>query len=88
MLLTAWRGPWGLSLTANLTPDPETGIGKWSAEDFKKTIRTGIDPTGYVLKPPMPIAMYQNLPDADLDAIFRFLKSQKPIRNAVGRTGR
>jgi mono/diheme cytochrome c family protein len=86
MLLTAWRGPWGLSLTANITPDTETGIGKWTVEDFKKTIRTGVDPTGYVLKPPMPIPTLQNLPDADLEAIFRFLKSQKPIRNAVGRT--
>jgi mono/diheme cytochrome c family protein len=86
MLLTAWRGPWGLSLTANITPDKETGIGKWTVADFKKTIRTGVDPTGYVLKPPMPIGTLQNLPDADLEAIFRFLQSQKPITNAVGRT--
>jgi hypothetical protein len=86
MALTAWRGPWGLSLTANITPDQETGIGKWTTEDFKKTIRTGVDPTGYVLKPPMPILTLQNLPDADLEAIFRFLKVQKPIKNAVGRT--
>jgi mono/diheme cytochrome c family protein len=88
MLLTAWRGPWGLSLTANLTPDPETGIGKWTLADFKKTIRTGVDPTGYVLKPPMPIPGLQNVPDADLDAIFKFLKTLKPVKNAVGRTGK
>ncbi len=88
MMLTAWRGPWGLSLTANITPDAETGIGKWTVEDFKKTIRTGVDPTGYVLKPPMPIPALQNVPDADLEAIFRFLKSQKPIRNAVGRAAK
>ena len=88
MMLTAWRGPWGLSLTANITPDPETGIGKWTAADFKKTIRTGVDPAGYVLKPPMPIEVLQNLPDQDLEAIFRFLKSQKPVRNAIGRTAK
>ncbi|MGE5358116.1 MAG: c-type cytochrome [Bacteroidales bacterium] len=85
MMLTAWRGPWGLSLTANITQDPETGIGKWTLADFKKTIRTGVDPTGYVLKPPMPIPTLQNLPDADLDAIFKFLKTVKPVKNAVGR---
>jgi hypothetical protein len=53
---------------------------------FKTTIRTGVDPTGYVIKPPMPITSLQNLPDVDLEAIFRFLQAQKPIKNAVGRT--
>ncbi len=86
MMLTAWRGPWGLTLAANISPDPATGIGKWSVEDFRKTIRTGVDPTGYVIRPPMPIAGFQNLPDQDLDAIFRYLKSQKPVPNAVGRS--
>jgi mono/diheme cytochrome c family protein len=86
--LTGWRGPWGASLTANITPDKETGIGKWTLADFKKTIRTGVDPTGYVLKPPMPISGLQNLPDADLEAIFHFLQTVKPIHNAVTRTGK
>jgi hypothetical protein len=85
-LLTAWRGPWGLTLTANITPDRETRIGKWTLADFEKTIRTGVDPTGHVIKSPMPITSLQNLPDADLEAIFRFLQAQKPIKNAVGRT--
>ncbi len=86
MMLTAWRGPWGLTLAANISPDAETGIGKWTVEQFKKTIRTGVDPTGYVIRPPMPIAGFQNLPDQDLEAIFRYLKSQPPVHNAVGRT--
>ncbi len=88
MLFTAWRGPWGLTLAANLTPDPDTGIGKWTLADFKKTLRTGVDPTGYVIRPPMPIMTLQNLPDADLEAIFKFLKTAKPVKNAVGRTGK
>ena len=37
---TAWSGPWGVSFTANLTPDPETGLGKWTFRNFKDTIRT------------------------------------------------
>ena len=69
MMLTAWRGPWGVSLARNLTPDKETGIGSWTLADFKKTLRTGVNPKGEVLMPPMPIAEIQNLPDQDLDAI-------------------
>lgn len=39
--LTAWAGPWGISFAANLTPDPQTGIGAWTREQFIKTMRTG-----------------------------------------------
>jgi mono/diheme cytochrome c family protein len=87
MLLTSWRGPWGVSLTRNLTPDNETGIGKWTFEDFKKTLRTGVNPKGEVLLPPMPIPMYQNLPESDLKAIYAYLRTLKPIHNPVGRVG-
>ncbi len=38
---TAWSGPWGVSFTANLTPDPETGIGRWTLRNFKDTLRSG-----------------------------------------------
>ncbi len=38
---TAWSGPWGVSFTANLTPDKETGLGKWTQRNFSETIRTG-----------------------------------------------
>src|SRR5512134_2713331 len=38
---TAWSGPWGISYTANLTPDRETGLGKWTQKNFTDTIRTG-----------------------------------------------
>ncbi len=87
MLLTSWRGPWGVTLSRNLTPDPETGIGTWSQQDFIKTIRTGVNPKGEVLLPPMPIAMLQNLPDSDLKAIYAYLRTLKPVRNHVGRVG-
>jgi hypothetical protein len=85
MMLTSWRGPWGVSLTRNLTPDKETGIGSWTVADFKKTIRTGVNPKGEVLLPPMPIAFLQNLPDSDLESIFAYLRSLKPVSNKVGR---
>jgi hypothetical protein len=86
MLLTAWRGPWGVSLARNLTPDKETGLGDWTLADFKKAIRTGVNKKGEVLMPPMPIGTLQNLPDQDLDAIWAYLRTVKPIRNQVGRT--
>ncbi|MFB3852456.1 MAG: diheme cytochrome c-553 [Vicinamibacterales bacterium] len=85
LMLTAWKGPWGSSLARNITPDKETGIGTWSLEDFKKTMRTGVNPKGEVLMPPMPIPTLQNVPDEDLGAIYAFLMSVKPIRNVVGR---
>lgn len=85
MLLTAWRGPWGVTLARNLSPDKETGIGSWTLADFKNTIRTGVNPKGEALRPPMPIGNLQNLPDADIEAIYRHLMTVKPIRNHVGR---
>ena len=85
MLLTAWRGPWGVTLSRNLTPDKESGLGSWTRADFKKALRTGVNPKGEVLRPPMPIGTLQNLPDQDLDAIWAYLATLTPIRNVVGR---
>ena len=82
--LTAWSGPWGVSFTANLTPDPETGIGKWTYENFRDTIRTGRHlGRGRAILPPMPIPMYKHFNDADLQAIFAYLQSIPPIQNKV-----
>ena len=81
---TAWAGPWGVSFTANLTPDPETGIGKWSSRNFKDTIRTGRHfGRGRPVLPPMPWPVYRNLTDADLEAVFAYLQTLPPIRNQV-----
>ena len=81
---TAWSGPWGVSFTANLTPDAETGLGKWTLRNFKETIRTGRHMgRGRPILPPMPIPMYKHFTDADLEAIFTYLQSIPPIRNQV-----
>jgi len=81
---TAFWGPWGVSYASNLTPDPQTGIGKWRAEDFVKTMRTGkhlgVDRP---LLPPMPWPAFSQLNDRDLKAIFAYLKSQPAIDNKV-----
>jgi hypothetical protein len=81
---TAWSGPWGVSYTANLTPDKETGLGKWTQRNFTETIRTGRHMgRGRPILPPMPIPMYKHFTDADLEAIFAYLQSIPPIRNQV-----
>ncbi|HVE48983.1 MAG TPA: diheme cytochrome c-553, partial [Casimicrobiaceae bacterium] len=72
---TAWSGPWGVSFTANLTPDAETGLGKWTQRNFTDTIRTGRHMgRGRQILPPMPIPMYKNFTDGDLEAIFSYLQ--------------
>lgn len=82
--LTAWVGPWGTSYTANLTPDKQTGLGGWTAEQFIKTMRTGKHlGVGRPILPPMPWYSLAGLSDADLKAIFAYLRSLKPIKNQV-----
>ena len=81
---TAWAGPWGVSFTANLTPDRETGLGKWTQRNFTETIRTGRHMgRGRPILPPMPIPMYKHFTDADLEAIFAYLKSIPAVSNRV-----
>ena len=56
---TAWSGPWGVSFTANLTPDPETGLGRWTLRNFMDTIRSGRHMgRGRPILPPMPWTAY------------------------------
>jgi mono/diheme cytochrome c family protein len=81
---TAWTGPWGTSFTANLTPDPETGLGKWTLRNFVETIRTGKHQgRGRPVLPPMPILVYNNFTDEDLEAIFSYLQTIPAIKNQV-----
>ena len=81
---TAFSGPWGVSFTANLTPDRETGLGKWTLATFSQTIRTGRHMgRGRQILPPMPIPMYKNFTDADLAAIFSYLQTIPAVKNRV-----
>jgi mono/diheme cytochrome c family protein len=81
---TAWSGPWGVSYTTNLTPDRATGIGAWTEQNFIDAIRKGRKAgVGRPLLPPMPWPNYAKMTDDDLKAMFAFLRSIPPIRNAV-----
>lgn len=70
---------------SNLTPDRATGIGTWSEDDFLRTLRTGIDPKDYHLHSFMPWREIRRMPDDDLRAIYRFLRTLPPIHNPVPR---
>ena len=84
MDLTAWAGPWGVSFAKNLTPDKETGLGSWTEAIFIKALRTGKDMgEGRPILPPMPWEDFGKAKDSDLKAIFAYLQSLKPVKNAV-----
>ena len=81
---TAFTGGWGSTVASNLTPDPDTGIGKrYTEAKFVQTMRTGKKPEGVAVMPPMPVDVYVNMKDDDLKAIYAYLTTIKPIRNAV-----
>lgn len=82
--ITAAVGPWGASFAANLTPDKETGIGTWQPEMFINALRTGKHlGAGRPILPPMPWEGIGKLSNEDLNAMFAYLKSLKPIKNKV-----
>jgi hypothetical protein len=78
------RGPWGISYTQNITPDPETGIGNYTEDQFVMTIREGRKQgRGRALLPPMPWPVIRNFSDEDLKSIYAYLRTVKPIKNKV-----
>ena len=70
--------PFGTLFSTNITSDPETGIGKWSAEDFYNAIHNGRSPDGGLIYPAMPFPEYTKITRADSDAMFAYLKSVPP----------
>lgn len=79
-------GPWGISYSANLTPDTVTGLGAWNQDVFIKTLRTGRhlgQDGGRAILPPMPWEEFSQLTDDDLKSIFTYLQSLPAISNKV-----
>jgi mono/diheme cytochrome c family protein len=71
--------PFGTLYSSNITSDRETGIGKWSADDFYVTMHRGRFPDGGLIYPAMPFASYTKVTRSDSDAIFAYLKSIPPV---------
>ena len=75
--------PFGVVVGANITPDPETGIGAWSDELFVRALREGKGHDGQLLYPAMPYPYYTKLTESDALAIRAYLNTVKPVHNAV-----
>ena len=73
----------GVVFPGNLTPDAETGLGRWSEAEIVRALRQGLRPDGRPLVPVMPWPAFQQLTDEDASAIAAYLKSLPPVRNAV-----
>lgn len=70
----------------NITPDPETGAGNWSDEQWERALRQGIGHDGRTLFPAMPYHFYREMSDEDLASVVAYVRSIKPLKNRVPRT--
>lgn len=77
-------GPSGSVTASNITPDEETGIGRWTDEELKNTLITGVRPDGRRMHTIMPTL--QRMADSDVDAVIAYLRSLEPIRNEIVNT--
>lgn len=72
--------PFGTLYTPNITPDPETGIGRWSADDFWRALHEGKTRDGALMYPAFPYPSYTNVTRADSDAIYGYLMTLNPVK--------
>ncbi len=72
--------PFGVLYTPNITSDPETGIGKWTADDFWRALHEGRARDGSLLYPAFPYTNYTKVTRADSDAMYAFFQTVKPVR--------
>lgn len=75
--------PYGALISPNITPDRETGIGTWTADDFWRVLHFGINKRGEPLYPAMPYVFFTKVTREDSDAIFAYLQTLKPVRHEV-----
>lgn len=79
----ALETPFGTVGVPNITQDRATGIGSWSEAGFRRALRQGVTPDGTRLYPAMPYPYYARMSDADLSSLWAYLKTVKPVHNAV-----
>lgn len=76
----AFETPFGTIHSTNITPDSETGIGRWTADDFLDSMRHGVRPNGEHLYPVFPYTAFTKVTDEDVGALFVYLRSIPPVR--------
>ena len=79
----AIESPFGTFYASNITPDPITGTGNWSAADYVRAIKHGRSPDGSFYYPALPYRSYAGISDEDALAIASWLAAQPPVTNAV-----
>jgi mono/diheme cytochrome c family protein len=72
--------PFGTIFSSNITPDGETGIGRWSEAAFRRAMRSGVDRDGQHLYPTFPYDHFTNVTDADDQALYAYLMTRQPVR--------
>ena len=71
--------PFGTIYSSNITPDPDTGIGRWSEAAFRRAMRSGVDRAGQHLYPTFPYDHFTNVDDEDDRALYAFLMTREPV---------
>ena len=79
----SWDEPPFKVTAPNITPDKDTGIGKWTDADIKKVLRTGEMPNGVHIAMVMPTGFYHIMTERDLNAVVAYLHTLKPVSNKV-----
>lgn len=75
--------PFGTIYSANLTPDPDTGLGDWDADAFYRAMDEGVRRDGKRLYPAFPYTHFTYVTREDSDAIFAYLQTLEPVRNEI-----
>jgi mono/diheme cytochrome c family protein len=71
--------PFGTIYSSNITPDPDTGIGRWSEAAFRRAMRAGVDRAGQHLYPTFPYDHFTNVTDEDDRALYAFLMTRAAV---------
>jgi mono/diheme cytochrome c family protein len=79
----AFETQFGIVYSTNITPDAETGIGRWTEEQFRSATREGLRPNGDHLYPVFPYTAFTKLSDADVKALFAYLRTVPPVRQSA-----
>ena len=74
------KTPFGTVHGTNITPDPDTGIGRWTLADFTRAMREGLDPQGRHYYPAFPYDYFTRLSDADVAALYAYVMTREPVR--------
>lgn len=78
--------PFGTIYSTNITPDNDTGIGRWSYPAFERAMRQGVHQDGRQLYPAFPYTAYAKLSDADMQALYGYLMSQPAVKSEPPKT--